>query len=117
MAMVTWPEIDETGYRGELYRVDVVLFDPKDDVSDNTYWADEDETYNHPYEAMFTDLEEAKAYADAFSRDMALWAVSHGIGPRYCSVSCEVTQMLWYECDQDYYPDEAVHFNDYDGIG
>ena len=117
MAMITWSEVEATGYQGELYRIDVVLFDPKDGSGDATYWTDEDYAHNHHYEAMFTDLEESKAYADSFSRDMALWAVSHGIGPHYCSVSCEVTPLVWDERDSDYHPDYVIHCNDYDGIG
>ena len=82
---------------GQLWRIDVVLFN----VDHDYFLGDQiDGEYCdmgggfHPFECFFTDLDEAKAYAATFTADMAMHALdNNGNVGRYENVAVEVNEL------------------------
>ena len=93
---VSMDQIEKSGYVGTLYSVVVIAMTIYYDEGSDTgsqecvYWDDGHDT--HPYEGAFDNYEEAKAHALAFTQEMAEWAHTHGIGPEYEGISCDVLE-------------------------
>ena len=92
----------DDGYR--LYRIDVVVFTTEIDddgtecLVDGEYWEDGFEC--HRFECFFDDLDEARTYAGYFTADMAMWAHTHGNGPKFdhvavCISECSADMVPW----------------------
>lgn len=97
-------DLEASGYEGMIWMVTVVVLSTYD-MGDGTascesvYWDDGHDL--HPFECVFTDYQEAKAYAATFDADMAMWAHTHGNGPEYQHVSVDIVEREFYDGDYD----------------
>lgn len=94
-------ELEKAGYNGTAWLVTVIAFNEwftSDGVGHNecVYW--EDGFDLHPFERIFDNYVEARAYASTFDAEMAMWAHTHGIGTEYEHISVDVVQ---FEFDGD----------------
>lgn len=94
-------ELSQDGFLGTVWLVEVVAFTEWIDDGgvvheECVYW--DDGVGVHPFERLFDDYREARAYAASFDRERAVWAHSHGVGPDYEHIAVDVVQ---FEFDGD----------------
>ena len=88
-------EMQAHGFSGKCWFISVVVFNAYEEedgsyTTDCVYW--DDGTNTHPFECVFDDYDEAKAYAATFDADMVAWAHTHGNGPGWQHVSVDVVE-------------------------
>ena len=88
-------ELEKAGFEGTAWIVTVLAFNEwvdDDGIGHNecVYWDDGEDL--HPFERIFDNYDEARAYAATFDAEMAMWAHAHGVGTEYEHISVDVVQ-------------------------
>ena len=112
-------EAGYTGKDGELFEVATVVFNTEIDdetcetrCTDAEFWVDEDKTHFCPFDALFTDLDEARDWCENFDGIVG-WAKANGNGPDFDHIGVDVVRILWDDELGEWVPDRAISCYDW----